>query len=73
MVIEDMSVSGIGFITMDPHRIKKGDFLEVNFILDNAKRSEIHKNIEVMSVRERFIGGKFADRKYENDIGFYLK
>jgi hypothetical protein len=73
MLIEDISVSGVCFVNLDPHRINTSDVLKVNFILDNTKRSEIHRKLAVVSVRDKLVGGKFIDRSYENDIGFYLR
>jgi hypothetical protein len=72
MLVEDISVSGLGFITLDPHGIRKDDIFEVNFRLDNAKKSEIHKQVVAMTVRDRFVGVKFLDKSNEQDLGFYL-
>ena len=50
------------------------DILDVKFKLDNPKRSEIHRLVKVIWVKNRNVGAQFNDRKlFETDLAYYLK
>lgn len=74
IVIRELSLSGIRFESLMPHRISTDDILEVKFKLDDPIRSEIRKLIKVIWVKDRAIGANVCDKKlYEKDLGFYLR
>lgn len=74
VIIRELSMSGIQFECMRPHRISTDDILDVKFKLNNPLRSEIRRLAKVIWVKNRNVGAKFAETQfYEKDIGFYLK
>lgn len=74
VIVRQLSMTGIRFESLKPHRISKDDILEVRFKLDDPKGSEIRKPVKVIWVKDRIVGGQFKERKlYEKDLGFYLK
>jgi hypothetical protein len=50
MLVENLSMSGIGFRTRMQQSIKAGDILTVKFVLDNKPRTEIAKDTVVKVV-----------------------
>lgn len=72
--IRNLSMNGVGFVAFNNrHNIKKEDKLIVKFMLDNATRLLIEKNVLVMVVNGNYIGGEFFDVE-QNDprLGFYV-
>ena len=74
MLVQDLSLEGIGFRTLDSHTLEVDDVVEVIFELDDRSRSEIRRQVRVRSVRGRFIvGAMFANLQYRDKaLGFYL-
>jgi hypothetical protein len=73
MTVKNISSTGIGFETYNPHDLAKDDAVRVKFALDDAKRSEIERDVTVRVVRDRYIGGEFsAPDLYDKTLGFYL-
>jgi hypothetical protein len=73
MIVKNISSMGIGFETYNPHDLAEGDAVRVRFALDDAKRSEIERDVTVRGVRDRYIGGEFSDPNlYDKALGFYL-
>jgi hypothetical protein len=73
MTVKNISSSGIGFETYNPHDLVKGDAVRVRFALDDAKRSEIEREVIVRVVKDRYIGCEFSDPDlYDKTLGFYL-
>jgi uncharacterized Fe-S cluster-containing radical SAM superfamily enzyme len=50
MLVENLSMSGIGCRTRMQHPIRVGDILHVRFVLDNRARTEIARDIVVRIV-----------------------
>jgi predicted RNA-binding Zn-ribbon protein involved in translation (DUF1610 family) len=74
IVIENLSLSGIGFKTRFKNNIQVGEILEVSFTLDNEAKSEIIKTVRVKRVQDNFIGAEFCDLKdFGKELGYYLK
>lgn len=74
IIIRDLSLDGIRFESLRPHQISPDDTLEVKFKLDNQMRSEIHKLVRVIWVRNRIVSAQFRESKaYEKDFGFYMR
>ena len=65
MVVENLSMSGIGFRTRVQQSIKAGDILAVKFVLDDKPRTEITKDVVVKLIIKQttgaFIGAEFCD------------
>jgi len=73
-IIWELSLTGIQFETLRPHKIFTDDILDVKFKLDNPLRSEIRKSAKVIWTKNRKVGAKFSKSKlYDKDLGFYLK
>jgi hypothetical protein len=73
ILVKDLSMRGIRFETVKPHKISTNDTLEVKFKLDNKKKSEICKKYKVMRVRGRTVGANYSDPFYnDQELGFYL-
>lgn len=74
MRIKNISFSGIGFTVESPHAIQSGQEGRVEFTLNNRKRSEIKKKIEVIAVNKNYVGCTFTDiQPFEKDLGFFLR
>jgi DNA-directed RNA polymerase subunit RPC12/RpoP len=74
IIIRELSMSGIRFESLRPHKISTNDTLDVTFNLDNPMRSKIRRVFKAIWVRDRMIGANCSDpRLYEKDLGFYLK
>lgn len=74
IIVEDLSMSGIRFVTMRPHQITADDTLEVIFKLNNPMRTEIRKSVKVIWIKDRIVGAQFSDPNLKDkDLGFYLR
>jgi hypothetical protein len=77
MMVENLSMSGIGFRTRVQHPVRVGDILHVRFVLDNRVRTEIAKDIVVKivirQVADAFLGAEFCDMTADyKDLAWYL-
>ena len=74
IIVRELSLAGIRFESLKPHKISLNNILEVKFKLDNPLKSEIRKFVKVIWTKDRFVGANFTETKfYEKDLGFYLK
>ncbi len=74
MIIRELSMKGIRFESLQPHKISINDTLDVRFKLDNPMRSEIHRKFKAIWIRNRTVGANCIEPKfYEKDLGFYLQ
>lgn len=72
-LIESLSLSGVGFTTLDKHDLTKNDILSIRFQLDDSRKTVINRLVRVQYIRGRYIGCQFTDQKsYDSDLGFYL-
>jgi hypothetical protein len=76
MIVENLSLSGIGFRVKGRTTVKIGDLLIIRVALDNKTQTEIVKDIAVRVVRQAddaFIGGEFCDtRTFYKELAWYL-
>ena len=73
VIIRELSLTGIRFESLRPHKISTKDTLNVTFKLDNPMRSEIRRVFKVIWVGDRMVGAHCIEPKlYEKDLGFYL-
>ena len=73
LLVEDLSMGGLGFNNMTPHTLEKEDILEVKFRLDDKKRTELKRKVRVMIIKGHFIGTEFMEKnRFDKEIGFYL-
>ncbi len=73
IVVEDISMGGIGFSTVKRHDIKGGDLLELTFTLDTSPPRTVSKKVRVLRVDKLRIGSQYVMRmERDPDIGLYL-
>jgi hypothetical protein len=73
LVVEDLSLTGIGFQTRRAHHMQVGDRIAIRFTLDNPRKTEIYKTAVVRRMRDTFVGAEFcAGTAYDKELGFYL-
>lgn len=61
MLIEDLSLAGIGFTRFSPHELRSGDVVEVRFRLSSKSPKEIVKRARVRFVNNSFVGVEFNE------------
>jgi PilZ domain len=73
MVVEDLSIAGVGFRTSGRHDLLTGDSLEVTFNLDDRKNSKISLCVEVKRIQDQLVGTEIKqESRGSRDLGFYL-
>lgn len=73
IVVEDISMGGIGFSTVKRHDIKVGDQLELTFTLDTSPPRAVSKKVRVLRVDKFRMGSHYVMRmERDPDIGLYL-
>lgn len=71
--IMNVSMGGIGLQPLGLHMIKEEDALRVRFRLDDAKMSEVDRNVVVVSVSKNLVGCQFTEPMVRDQaLGFYL-
>jgi hypothetical protein len=71
--INNISITGVGFTTLNRNYLRKGDRLKVKISLDDREKSKIEKSAVVKWVQDRDIGCSFIEKdKYDKVLGFYL-
>jgi hypothetical protein len=74
IIVENISLMGIGFTCLRKHHFKKGDQLDITFTLDNHRRSKVTLWVVVENIKDRYIGSQRQDPLVaQPDLGFYLK
>lgn len=73
ILVENLSLNGVGFTTLLSSPLKKNDLIRLSFRLDDSRRTEIVRIMRVRYCKDRYVGCQFADQKsYDSDLGFYL-
>ena len=72
MLLENVSLGGIGFRTDAKPNLKAGDIAQVSFHLDDGQKSLISRNTTVVRVRDHLVGVEFCDNKQDKALAFYL-
>ncbi len=71
--VEEISMGGLRFSSLDSHDIGKGDILEVKFHLDDLNKTEINKKAVVLRVEDLTVAIKFTDKnEWDKPLGFYM-
>lgn len=74
IIVEDISLMGIGFTCLRKHHFQKGDQLDITFTLDNPQKSTVTLWVIVHHIRDRFVGVQRCDSQLDQpDLGFYLR
>ncbi|QTA87961.1 PilZ domain-containing protein [Desulfonema magnum] len=79
MTVRDLSRSGLKFELTEERRLKVGDKLVVQFVLDNPQHTRIQKEVIIKKISGLYIGTEFCsrdpnnpiDKAYDVAIGFY--
>jgi len=61
MVVENLSVGGIGFRTRGPHFVRESELLHVAFILGDTNRTVVARRVLVRHVRDCYVGAEFCE------------
>jgi hypothetical protein len=73
ILIQDISLGGIGFLALAPRYFKEGDVLKLDFRLDNSQGTEISFSVTVKNIHDAFVGAEIDPRhNHQKDLGFYL-
>jgi hypothetical protein len=74
IIVENLSLMGLGFACLRKHDFQKGDQLDITFTLDNNNRTSITLWVVVENLQDRFVGARRQDLHVgQPDLGFYLK
>jgi hypothetical protein len=75
LIIQDISVSGLSFTSLDLKNFKVDDELRVEFTLDDEHRTEISKDIIVTDDRKKSVGCEYDSSEevaFESPLGYYI-
>jgi len=74
MTVKSLSLGGLGGVTSAYRKLKEGDMVEVEVVLDDHRRSRIRALCVVRQVGDHFLGVQFQDMDQESkrQLGFYL-
>jgi two-component system, cell cycle response regulator len=71
--VERLAMKSIAFKIFRPGRIEVNDFLDIEFILDDLKKSLIQRRVVVREIKAGHILADFYNPPpYSKDLGFYL-
>ncbi len=71
--VEQVSLSAMAFRISKSHRIRVNDFLDVQFNLDDIKRSLIKRRIVIRKIKGTYIYADFYNPPpYAKNLGFYI-
>lgn len=74
IIIDNLSLGGVQFETLKPHRMTTNNIMILKFKLDNSGRTEIQRSAKVMWIKGHNIGAEFIGPKLsERDLAFYLR
>lgn len=72
-MIKNISMGGIGIVLLGHSVVQEDDELRIQFVLDNKKKTEVNRNVVVVSISENVIGCQFTESMtHDKDLGFYL-
>ena len=73
ITVRDLSLTGLKFEVFGNHNLSVGDVLEIEFQLDDVKKTPIKKKVVVRNIKNAYIGTMFLETKIEDTtLGFYL-
>jgi hypothetical protein len=73
IVINNLSLGGVGFFVEGAHNIGAGNELLVEFRLDDQQKTLISRKARVKMIKGNYIGAEFLDvAAYDKYLGFYL-
>ncbi|MCZ6875791.1 MAG: PilZ domain-containing protein [bacterium] len=73
MRVKDVSYTGISFELEKKDDLIAGDTLGVRFVLDDERKTEIHRAVVVKNVRGKLIGVEFCDNQvFDIELCYYI-
>ena len=73
MAVRNLSLTGLKLEVFGNHNLSAGDVLEVEFRLDDVKKTPIKKKVVIRNIKNAYIGTAFLETKIEDTtLGFYL-
>jgi hypothetical protein len=74
IMVRNLSMDGVGFLTDNRPQIKVGDEIKIKFQLDDVNQSGIEKHAVVKVLKNRYLGCQFIvkSKGYDKALGFYL-
>jgi len=73
IVIDNLSMGGVGFTVVHAHNIAIGNDLLVVFKLDDQDENLVSREVKVRKIQGSYIGAEFINvRTYDKYLGFYL-
>jgi hypothetical protein len=73
ILIENLSMGGIGFCAFKKHRTRENDRLQVSFNLNDVHHTLIQTDVTVRSAFNKYIGCEFnSTDSFKKSLGFYL-
>jgi hypothetical protein len=74
MLVENLSLEGVGFVNMAPHPLENGDLLKLLFRLDDAERTEIRRTVKIVGLHGDCVNTEFTEaNRFDSALGYYLK
>ncbi|MCL1980766.1 MAG: PilZ domain-containing protein [Proteobacteria bacterium] len=72
--VNNLSRSGAGFTVSGMHNLAKDQDIQIEFQLNDRKRTVLKKQAVVRTVRQNVIGCEFKDHtELDKDLGFFLQ
>jgi len=75
LIVQNLSLGGLAFSSMDIRNFNVGDELTIEFNLDDEHRTTITKDAFVVNVSDRTVGCEFergGEFAYDGPLGFYI-
>jgi hypothetical protein len=74
LIIEDISVTGLAFSSLNLDNFQVGDALSIEFALDDEHQTPIRKDVIVRDVRQRSVGCEYekSEDTFGSPLGYYI-
>ena len=74
LIIQDISVTGLSFSSLDLKNFKVSDELRVEFTLDDEHQTKISKDVIVRGVHEKLVGCEYdnLEEDFGSPLGYYI-
>jgi len=73
IVVDNISLKGIGFYTVGLHKIKKDHIVNIEFRIDDSQKTFITREVKVRVVKGDYVGSEFVNvDEYDKFLDFYL-
>ncbi len=74
IIVENLSLDGIQFVTLRQHQMSTDDAVTVKFRLNNPSRTEIQRTVQIIWTNGYNVGAQYIGPKLsEGDLAFYLR